>query len=546
MSDGMTGNFEVFKRELMLAPRQVRVRLLEKIEEFLAGLDAARSYPFDYIFHWITEHRPEDAGSQPVSGERVLVELARILDEVGRTVRVSAAFIDERVLTVEDLAGRWGVSSATVLRWREHGLAARFFTFGSARRKVGVRESLAVKFETARGQLIRRALYRRRVTAAEGRRMVEAALVGLARETPPVRLLADIARQFTLRQGKVQRIIAAAASDNEPLLALARARVSRREQKAIFREVSSGAPLEEVAERWGRPVESIRDVHLHGRARGILFRRLKVIHNDEFETARSRKVIMDAPELSLQREGKTASASDLPVYLKGIAGAPLLTREEEVAFFRKYNYLKFLAAHLGERLDPKNPSPALMDRIEKRLGEAHKVRERLVRSNLRLVVSIARRHHGRKTDFFSLVSDGNMALLDAIEAFDYARGNRFSTYAGWAIIRRFARTVPENNYRITSVEEEILQNTAQVEVDFTALKPAVLENGIATALSGLPERERMIIERRFALDGRDKPSTLQELGSVFGLTKERIRQIEAQALKRLRGIIQTSVPELVG
>jgi len=546
MAEEATGNFEVFKRELMLAPRQVRVRLLERIEEFLAGLDGAKTYPFDYIFFFITEHRPESAPSTPVAGEKALVELARILDEVGRTLRVAADSVDERVLTVEDLAGRWGVSPATVLRWRRQGLPSRFFTFGTARRKVGVRESLAVRFETVRSRLIRRARMRRKVEASEQRRIVEAALVGLAREVPPGRLLADLAKRFVLRRSKVQRILSAAAGEDGALLALTRARISRRERECIFKAVSDGATVEEAAARWGRSPESVRKIYLRGRARRIHSRRLKCIYNEDFEAPGAAETILDSPELACGRSGGTASASDLPVYLKGIAGAPLLTRDEEVAFFRKYNYLKFRARRMRENLDPKNPSASLIERIEKTLGEADKVRERLVRSNLRLVVAIARRHHGKRTDFASLVSDGNVALLDAIEAFDYGRGNRFSTYAGWAIMRRFARTVPEENYRVTSIEEEILENAAHVEVDYTALKPAELSNGLARALAGLPERERLIIESRFALDGRDKPSTLQELGTAFGVTKERIRQIEAQALTRLRGIIKASIPELAG
>ncbi|MCD6406210.1 MAG: sigma-70 family RNA polymerase sigma factor, partial [Planctomycetes bacterium] len=203
------------------------------------------------------------------------------------------------------------------------------------------------------------------------------------------------------------------------------------------------------------------------------------------------------------------------------------------------------AATAREKLDPRRPCEALMERIESLLARAQVVREHLVRANLRLVVAIAKRHRGRRTDFPALVSNGNVALLDAIEAFDYSRGNRFSTYAGWAIVRRFARTVPEESYAVTGIEEEILENSAKVEIDYTALGPAAVEKGVVCALAGLPERERVIIESRFGLGRAKSPSTLQEIGSRFGVTKERIRQIEAQALSRLKQIVESNVPELV-
>ncbi len=543
MPEDRTEDFEVFKRELMLTPRRVRVRLLLKIEEFITGLDPRKTYPFDYIFYCITEHRPESAPSTGVPAERVLVELARILDDVGRTVRVAVDSIEERVLSVEDLASRWQVSNATILRWREAGLPSRFFAFGGGRRKVGVRASLARKFEIMRRRLIRRARMNRRVGAVERREILEAALVGLARETPPSKLIADLAGDFDLRQVKVQRILQAAASRNNALLPLTRAHISKRERESIVSEMTAGASIKETAARWGRSRESVRKIWLEGRARRLMSMKLKYIHNEEFEAPDASEHILEATPATVEPPSDTAPASDLPVYLKGIAGSPLLSRDGEVALFRKYNFLKYLAREGRSRIEVKSPSAVLLEHVEKHVDEAWKVRERLVRSNLRLVVAIARRHHGRKTDFSSLVSDGNIALLDSIEAFDYARGNRFSTYAGWAIMRRFAKTVPEENYCLSGVEE-FLENTIGVEVDYAAPAQSEVSHGIALALSDLPERERLVIEGRFALDGRAKPSTLKELGMAFGVTKERIRQIEAQALARMRGIIMASAPEL--
>ena len=84
-----------------------------------------------------------------------------------------------------------------------------------------------------------------------------------------------------------------------------------------------------------------------------------------------------------------------------------------------------------------------MDEIEKLYGEAVALKNQIIRANLRLVVSIAKRHVGPLENFFDLVSDGNMSLIRAVEKFDYARGNKFSTYATWAVMKNFARTIPD-------------------------------------------------------------------------------------------------------
>jgi hypothetical protein len=121
---------------------------------------------------------------------------------------------------------------------------------------------------------------------------------------------------------------------------------------------------------------------------------------------------------------------------------PLLTREQEAHLFRKYNYLKYKAAKLRQELDPAQPKSSLMDEIEGLQSEAVTIKNEIARANLRLVVSIAKRHVTPDQNFFELVSDGNVSLLRAIEKFDFARGNKFSTYASWAIMKNFARTIP--------------------------------------------------------------------------------------------------------
>src|SRR5262249_55205631 len=135
---------------------------------------------------------------------------------------------------------------------------------------------------------------------------------------------------------------------------------------------------------------------------------------------------------------------------------------------RKFNYLKYKALKLREQLDPLHARGSQMDEIERLYDQAVVVKNQIVRANLRLVVSIAKRHVGPTDNFFELVSDGNMSLIRAAEKFDYARGNKFSTYASWAIMKNFARTIPDEHRkrdRFRTSQAEMFSATADVRTD---------------------------------------------------------------------------------
>src|SRR5262249_42188469 len=153
-------------------------------------------------------------------------------------------------------------------------------------------------------------------------------------------------------------------------------------------------------------------------------------------------ILAPLPESPAGKPRKARAPEGLPPYLSSLYDVSLLSREQEAHLFRKMNYLKFRANQLREAIDPARAKAAHRDRIERLQEEALAAKNQIIRANLRLVVSIAKKYLAPSNNFFELISDGNMSLIRAVEKFDYARGNKFSTYASWAIMRNYIRSIP--------------------------------------------------------------------------------------------------------
>jgi RNA polymerase primary sigma factor len=236
---------------------------------------------------------------------------------------------------------------------------------------------------------------------------------------------------------------------------------------------------------------------------------------------------------------KSPVPSGMPSYLASMYEAPLLTREQEAHLFRKMNYLKYLARKLRETLDLDRPKLRLMDRIEKLYEESVSIKKQIIRANLRLVVSIAKRYVGPAEEFFDLVSDGNIALIRAAEKFDVSRGNRFSTYASWAIMKNFARTLSvalRQRDRFCTSHSEIFSTVEDARANQHEQESAQLarESEVQGMLKRLDTRERQIIEDRFGLARGQDPQTFKQIGVTMGITKERVRQLQIRTLGKLR------------
>jgi len=458
----------------------------------------------------------------------------------------------EEVLSIEDLARRFNVSTKTISRWRDHGLVAQRYTVGG-RRRVGFLSGAVERFISSNPLRVERGSRFSQLSAEEHDKIVAWARRPAVAGACP----ADVHRRIAKRLGRsveTVRYTLKRHDQDHPDAAVfppADGRLRPESRARIYQHHLRGEPVESIARRYHRSKASIYRIILSQRAEHVLQLPLDYIPNALFARRSAEKVVDQPFPGTPDALKRVRRPSGLPAYLASLYEVPLLTREQEVWLFRKFNFLKYRAESLRKQLDVEKPSARLMDQIERVYAEIVEIKNRIVRANLRLVVSIAKRRVSPGDSFFDLVSDGNMSLIRAVEKFDYARGNKFSTYASWAIMKNYARTIPDEHRRrdrFRAADMEMLQTATDRREDEYQQRLAASDRiqQVGKFLDRLDQREQTIIIRRYGLDHEHEPQTLKEVGSALGVTKERVRQIEAKALEKLReaAAAESMLPEL--
>ena len=249
-----------------------------------------------------------------------------------------------------------------------------------------------------------------------------------------------------------------------------------------------------------------------------------------------------------EAETKQSKAPLLPAHLARLCEAKLLTPDEEKSVFNRMNYLRFRAQALKAKSD--SPNAWNVRRIECLLKAADWYRDWIVKSNMRLVISIVKKFVNPQNGFDDLLSDGIVALIRAVDKFDVGLGFRFSTYATQVVRRNTYRSVMEKQAdrqrNFGSIHENGIDiSDDQKESSMSEQRWHELRARLSLMLNHLDRREKFIIRARFSLGGHRRIQTLQRLADKLGVSKERIRQLEKRALDKLRGMSEVvTLPEV--
>ena len=523
-------------RQLEFTPHDTRLAQVNAAEDLLHGIDPTKAYPVEFIVFRITNYHPRGMSGELLAGAALQHDLGLLIERVSDSLRLRTDQVAEPVLSIDEVTERFNVTSKTIQRWRRRGLPARRFTFSDGRRRVGfLIGSVERFFAEHREQVARGTNFSQLGEAERGEILRRAARLAGTCGCCGKEIARRIARKLNRSELTILHVIRKHDQEQpgQAVLAGASRAMTDSERQRIARAFKRGVSLAVLARRLCRPRTVIYRAIVDERLERLSRRKVKffddpLYHQEDAESVLSQ--LVDQEELSAgdSRPEESRVPRDLPPYLQDLYRTALLTAARERALFLKFNFHKYRFVSLRRQLEPQLARMRDLDGLEAALRSATETKNAILRANLRLVVSIARKHLRPGLSLMELISDGNLTLMRAVEGFDVHRGNKFSTYATLALMKGFARSVPQmlRGNRAVPMEGQLLESLPDRHEGHLR-DPLADREQVRVLLSQLSERERGVLRAHYGLDKSATPEKL-------GLSRLRMRQIEKSAIAKLR------------
>ncbi len=533
-------------RQMTFTPHETRAQQVVSAEGLLHDIDPARAYPLDFIIFRITGYHPRKVDDSLLTGMALQHDLGLLIERVSETLDLAIARIAEPVMSIEEVTERFNVTSKTIQRWRRKGLPARRFVFGDGKRRVGFLLSSVERFFAS---------HRRQVTRGTNLSLVDSTEVGeIVRRARVLALAGQAVSQITRRIGRklnrspamVLQILRKADADypEQAILPLAAPEISADRAAKVLRDLKHGLGLLAAAKAAGISRASAYRLVVDEKVARLSRRRVKFIDDELYHQPDAERVLdqlagQDTLDAGLDNAERASAEPTAPrevsPYLAALWRTPILSPSRERALFLQFNHHKFRFVVARRSFEPELAKARDLARLDRLWHRAIEVKNQIVRANLRLVASIARKHVRADLDLMELISEGNITLMRAVESFDVHQGNRFSTYATFALLKGYARVVPEMLAAARAGANGATELSDLADLRSSGVgRHAGDREEVRLLLSRLDEREQAVIRSRFGLE--EARSSENDLGATLGVSRHRLRQIERRAIEKMRRV----------
>ncbi|MGL6074708.1 MAG: sigma-70 family RNA polymerase sigma factor [Fimbriiglobus sp.] len=534
---------ELTDQQVRFATQSRRLEQLVKAQSLMSEVELGRVYPYSYIVFKLTDYRPDDTTDVNIPGLDLKHDLGLFIHKVEKSLPpVPIDLVAEPMLSLEEVSEKFHVSTKTISRWRMQGLFARH-VLRDNRKILGFPFSAVEIFAKAHSDQVARGAKFSHLTETE-----KDNIILLARKSASEgRNLTEVSKSIADSLGRSTEAIRYTIKNfdrQHPDLAVFPARTGPLDaatKQQIYQSFQEGTPMKLIEKNYGRTRSTIHNVINEVRAEKLLAAPVEYIHSAEFDDMSKWDEMLGAMPNEDEFFGKLRTMrapKDVDSHMAYLYERPLLTREQEAHLFRKMNYLKFKLNELRKKIDPSRVRAQDLQLIEEYETDIKQTRDLLIECNQRLVHNLATKHLQPGQNLDELKSDANISVMRAVEKFDYSRGNKFSTYATWAVMKNFARSIPDENtrkQRYLTGTDELFDGKQDFRTDEQEVVAAadMARARVNRLLEYLDPRTREVIKMRTGIDGSEE-MTLEQIGRHFGITKERVRQINVRGMKQLR------------